>query len=96
METTLQRGRASGLKTSHSKLRQIQKKNKFYLRKAKNPFHIKGFALYLLLKLRLAATPGYSQMACSINALLTKRELKKAGFSVQNASSIFLCLFGPM
>ena len=32
-------------------------------------------------------------MACSINALLTKRELKKAGFSVQNASSIFLCVF---
>ena len=35
-------------------------------------------------------------MACSINALLTKRELKKAGYSVQNASSIFfVSLFGP-
>ena len=32
-------------------------------------------------------------MACSINALLTKRELKKAGYSAQNASSIFLCVF---
>ena len=35
-------------------------------------------------------------MACSINALLTKRELKKAGYSAQNASSFFcVCLFGP-
>ena len=32
-------------------------------------------------------------MARSINALLTKRELKKAGYSVQNASSIFLRVF---
>ena len=32
-------------------------------------------------------------MACSINALLTKGELKKAGYSVQNAILIFLCVF---
>ena len=32
-------------------------------------------------------------MAYSINALLTKRELKKVGYSAQNASSIFLCVF---
>ena len=32
-------------------------------------------------------------MAYSINVLLTKRELKKAGYSAQNASSIFLCVF---
>ena len=32
-------------------------------------------------------------MACSINALLTKGELKKAGYSVQNAILIFfVCL----
>ena len=32
-------------------------------------------------------------MACSINALLTKGKLKKAGYSVQNAILIFLCVF---
>ena len=32
-------------------------------------------------------------MACSINALLTKGELKKAGYSVQNAILIFLSVF---
>ena len=35
-------------------------------------------------------------MACSINALLTKGELKKAGYSVQNAILIFFVSFGPM
>ena len=34
-------------------------------------------------------------MACSINALLTKGELKKAGYSVQNAILIFCVSFGP-
>ena len=70
-------------------MRQIQKKMSFTT-ESKTSFSYQR--LRTLSGLKTEAW-SYSQMACSINALLTKHELKKAGYSAQNASSFFVCVF---